>query len=80
MCGRRGLRSRCRSGPGSCSRLDHPALKTLPVEAFAYSEWRKGRLDIDYHAEVEHHLFSAPHALVHEELEARLTPITVDCA
>lgn len=59
-------------------RLDHPALKPLPVEPFAYSEWRKARLNIDYHADVEHHFYSAPHALVHEELEARLTAITVE--
>src|SRR6266545_4978918 len=59
-------------------RLDHPALKRLPVEPFAYSEWRKARLNIDYHADVEHHFYSAPHALVHEELEARLTAITVE--
>ncbi len=59
-------------------RLDHPALKPLPMERFAYSEWRKARLNIDYHAEVEHHFYSAPHALVHEEVEARLTAITVE--
>lgn len=59
-------------------RLDHPALKPLPAEPFAYSEWRKARLNIDYHAEVEHHFYSAPHALVHEEIEARLTAITVE--
>ncbi len=59
-------------------RLDHPALKPLPAEPFAYSEWRKARLNIDYHADVEHHFYSAPHALVHEELEARLTAITVE--
>ena len=59
-------------------RLDHPALKPLPVDPFVYSEWRKARLNIDYHAEVEHHFYSAPHALVHEEVEARLTAITVE--
>jgi transposase len=59
-------------------RLDRPALKPLPAEPFAYSEWRKARLNIDYHAEVEHHFYSAPHALVHEEVEARLTAITVE--
>lgn len=59
-------------------RIDRPALRTLPPEAFAYAEWRKARLNIDYHAEVDHHFYSAPHALVHEELEARLTAITVE--
>lgn len=59
-------------------RIDRPALKPLPAEPFAYSEWRKARLNIDYHAEVDHHFYSAPHALVHEELEARLTATTVE--
>lgn len=59
-------------------RLDRPALRPLPAEAFAYAEWRKARVNIDYHAEVDHHFYSAPHALVHEEVEARLTAITVE--
>ena len=59
-------------------RLDHPALRPLPVEPFAYAEWRKAKLNIDYHAEVDHHFYSAPHALVHVELEARLTATTVE--
>ncbi len=60
------------------NRLDQPALKPLPTEPFAYAEWRKVRLNIDYHAEVDHHFYSAPHALVHEQLEARFTAITIE--
>jgi transposase len=59
-------------------RIDRPALKALPSERFEYSEWRKARLNIDYHAEVDHHFYSAPHALVHEQLDVRLTAITVE--
>jgi transposase len=59
-------------------RIDRPALKPLPAEPFAYSEWKTARLNIDYHAEIEHHYYSAPHALVHEQLDARLTAVTVE--
>ena len=59
-------------------RLDRPALKPLPAGPFEYSEWKKVRLNIDYHAEVDHHYYSAPHPLVHEELEARFTATTVE--
>ena len=59
-------------------RIDRPALNPLPPEPFAYSEWKTARLNIDYHAEIDHHYYSAPHALVHEQLEARLTAVTVE--
>jgi transposase len=59
-------------------RLDRPALKPLPADPFEYCEWKKVRLNIDYHAEVDHHYYSAPHPLVHEELEARFTATTVE--
>jgi transposase len=59
-------------------RLDRPALKALPATPFEYCEWKKVRLNIDYHAEVDHHYYSAPHPLVHEELEARFTATTLE--
>lgn len=59
-------------------RLDRPALKPMPATPFEYGEWKKARLNIDYHVEIDHHYYSAPHALVHEELEARITATTVE--
>ena len=59
-------------------RLDKPALKPLPEQPFVYSEWKKVRVNIDYHVEVDHHFYSAPFGLVHEELEARFTATTVE--
>ncbi len=59
-------------------RLDRPALKPLPSMPFTYSEWKKVRLNIDYHVEVDHHYYSAPHPLVHEVLEACVTATTVE--
>jgi transposase len=59
-------------------RLDKPALKPLPPEPFIYAEWKKVRVNIDYHVEVDRHFYSAPHQLVHEQLEARFTATTVE--
>jgi transposase len=52
-------------------RLDRPALQPLPSEPFSYAEWKMARLNIDYHAEIDHHYYSAPYSLVHEQVEAR---------
>lgn len=59
-------------------RLDKPALKPLPSDPFTYAEWKQVRVNIDYHVEVDHHFYSAPHELVHEQLEARFTVTTVE--
>jgi transposase len=59
-------------------RLDRPALKALPLEPFVYAEWKMARLNIDYHAEIDHHYYSAPYPLVHEQVEARMTATTIE--
>jgi transposase len=59
-------------------RLDKPALRALPEEPFVHAEWTKTRLNIDYHAKVGAHFYSAPFTLVHEELWARSTSTTVE--
>lgn len=59
-------------------KLDKPALKPLPVEIFVYADWRTVRVNIDYHVEIDHHFYSAPHELVHEQLEARFTATTIE--
>jgi len=59
-------------------RLDKPALAPLPEQPFEPSTWKKVGLNIDYHVEFEHHLYSAPHTLLHEELWVRATASTVE--
>ena len=60
-------------------RLDKPALAALPAEPFEASTWKKVGLNIDYHVAFEHHFYSAPHALRHEDIELwlRATASTV---
>src|SRR3712207_9222795 len=58
--------------------LDRPALAALPAEPFAYAEWRRSRVGLDYHVEVDGHYYSVPHRLLREPVEPRLTARTVE--
>ena len=58
--------------------LDRPALRPLPAERYVFAEWKKARVNIDYHVEVAHHYYSVPHALVGRQLDVRLTATTVE--
>jgi len=54
-------------------RLDRPALRPLPAKPFAYGTWKRAKVNIDYHVEVDHHYYSVPHPLVGEEVDVRLS-------
>jgi transposase len=58
--------------------LDQPAMKPLPAEPYRYAEWKKARVPIDYHVEVDGHYYSVPYQLVQRQLEVRLTAHTVE--
>ena len=53
--------------------IDRPALKALPVEDYAYAEWKIARVSLDYHIEIESFYYSVPHALIRAEVEVRIT-------
>jgi len=59
--------------------LDRPALHPLPAERYVYAEWKKARVSIDYHLEVDRHYYSVPYQLYGRELDVRLTATTVEC-
>jgi transposase len=59
-------------------RFDQPALRPLPTERFVYTEWRQARVNIDYHIDVERHLYSVPHRLIHQTVDVRLSATTVE--
>jgi transposase len=56
--------------------LDRPALKPLPVQPYEYAEWKRARVNIDYHVEVDGHYYSVPYALVKQQLEVRWKPFS----
>jgi len=58
--------------------LDRPALTPLPIEPYAFAEWRLRRVGIDYHVDVDNHYYSVPHSFARAEVEVRLTARTVE--
>jgi transposase len=58
--------------------IDKPALKPLPMEPFDLSEWSRARVNIDYHVAFDANFYSVPYNLVHEMVEIRSTPTTVE--
>src|SRR4030095_1035134 len=58
--------------------LERPALKPLPPESFTFAQWKKARVNIDYHVEIERHYYSVPYQLVHQVVEARISASTVE--
>jgi transposase len=58
--------------------VDRPALQPLPVEPFDLSEWSRARVNIDYHVSFDSNFYSVPYNLVHEVVEIRSTPATVE--
>jgi transposase len=59
-------------------KLDKPALGKLPLVRFETCEWKKARVNIDYHVEYDHHFYSVPSTLLRQEVEIRATAMTVE--
>jgi transposase len=58
--------------------LDRPALHPLPPAPYEYATWKRCRVNLDYHVEIEKHFYSVPFRLLREEVEARITAKTVE--
>jgi transposase len=58
--------------------LDRPALKPLPEKPYEYADWKKAKVNIDYHIEVDGHYYSVPYQLVKESVEIRFTSTTIE--
>jgi transposase len=68
--------------PGSREELyrsiDLPVLRPLPARPYVFAEWKRARVNIDYHIDLEHHYYSVPHQLVGKEVDVRYTGATVE--
>lgn len=58
--------------------LDRPALRPLPAEPYTYTEWKKARVNIDYHVEVDRHYYSVPHQYLRKSVLVGITATTVE--
>jgi transposase len=59
--------------------VDRPALKPLPAQPYSFAEWKKARVNIDYHIEVQRHYYSVPHTLIKKQIDVRITDTTIEC-
>ena len=53
-------------------------MRPLPARPYEYAEWKKVRVNVDYHVEVDRHYYSVPYPLIKEQLDARITAHTVE--
>jgi len=58
--------------------LDKPQALPLPAHRYEYATWKKARVNLDYHIEVDAHYYSVPCRLVHESVDVRTTATTVE--
>jgi transposase len=59
-------------------KIDRPALASLPLHPYVFAQWKKVRVGLDYHVEVEGHHYSTPYQLVGQQVETRYTASTVE--
>ena len=58
--------------------LDCPALRPPPATRYVLAHWKLCRVNIDYHVEVDRHVYSVPYQLVREQVEVRYTTHTIE--
>ena len=59
-------------------RTDKAALKPLPQQPYELAQWRKAKVNIDYHVAVDRHFYSVPYHFVRRQVEVRLSSATVE--
>jgi transposase len=59
-------------------KLERPALRALPPSRYEYTQWKRAKVFMNYHVEVDKHHYSVPYQLVGEKVEVRYTASTVE--
>lgn len=58
--------------------FDKPALHPLPADRYEIGQWRKLKVDLDYHVPSDGHFYSVPYQLVAQPVDIRITAATVE--
>jgi len=58
--------------------IDAPRLRPLPATPYVLAQWRRARVGLDYHVEVEKHFYSVPYRHARAAVEVRLTARTIE--
>jgi|CXWL01.1.fsa_nt_gi transposase len=57
---------------------ERAALRPLPARPYAFAVWKKTKVHLDYHVEVERHYYSVPHAHAGKTVDIRLAERTIE--
>ena len=58
--------------------IDKPVLRPLPLLKFEWVEFKKAKINIDYHVECKGHYYSVPYLLVGQTVELKITQNTIE--
>lgn len=58
--------------------LDRPAALPLPARPYEFAEWKRAKVNIDYHIDIHAHYYSVPCRLVGESVDAKVTASTIE--
>ena len=58
--------------------LERPALRPLPLKGYQFATWKKAKVHLDYHVEVERAYYSVPYKLIGKTVEVRLSAHTLE--
>lgn len=58
--------------------IERPALRPLPECAYEYATWKKAKVHVDYHVQIDKHYYSVPHGLIGRRVDVRLTDRAVE--
>ena len=58
--------------------IDRPAMRPLPERPYEFAEWKKHKVNIDYHVEINRHYYSVPYQLRGMVVDTRVTATTVE--
>jgi transposase len=75
----RPLQKLARSRSALFEELDRPALRPLPEHPYELAEWKKAKVNLDYHIEVAGHYYSVPHTFARKHVDIRATATAVEC-
>lgn len=58
--------------------VERAALSPLPATPYEHAIWKKSKVHLDYHIELDRRYYSVPHALVGQTVNVRITDRTVE--
>jgi transposase len=58
--------------------VERPALRPLPQRAYEFATWKKAKVHLDYHLQVEYAYYSVPYALIGQTVDVRLSAHTLE--